>query len=157
MKIYRSNVAALLANSRGQILVCERFKNPNSWQFPQGGVDEGEDLELALQREVEEEVGLAPVEYIVLESRGGFRYEYPARVRHSKSASKRKFVGQEQTYFLCRTKEDYPAIDLMREPREFAQSKWIYPEEFEEAWLPDFKKEVYRAVLKQFFNVELKS
>lgn len=144
-----------MVNSRGQILVCERFKIPNSWQFPQGGVDQGEELEPALKREVEEEIGLPVEAYEIQSSRGGYRYEYPKKILASKVAHKRKFIGQEQTYFLCLTKDDYPAINLMHEPREFAQAKWIYPEEFQEAWLPDFKKGVYRAVLKDFFDVDL--
>ena len=155
MDQYRPNVAALMVNSRGQVLVCERFKISNSWQFPQGGVDTGEALEPALKREVEEEIGLTPDAYVISESRGGYRYEYPEKVRSSKAKHKKKFIGQEQTYFLCRTNEDYPKIDLMREPREFARAKWIYPAEFEVAWLPEFKKEVYRAVLRDFFKVQI--
>jgi hypothetical protein len=43
----------------------------------------------------------------------------------------------------------------MQEPREFSQSRWIYPEEFSLAWLPKFKRETYQAVMKDFFGVEL--
>ena len=155
MKQYRPNVAALLVNSQGQLLVCERFKIPNSWQFPQGGVDPDEDLNSALQREVQEEIGLNPDAYIIEKSRGGYRYHYPAKVIAAKPPHKRKFVGQEQTYFLCRAREDDPEFDLTHEPREFSQVKWIYPEEFQLAWLPDFKKEVYRKVMGDFFKVEI--
>lgn len=157
MSGYRPNVAALMVNSRGQVLVCERFKIPDSWQFPQGGVDSGEALESALKREIKEEIGLSEEAYEVEKSQGGYRYDYPAKVRASKIGQKKKFLGQEQTYFLCRTKEDFPLVDLMREPREFAQVKWIYPEEFQVGWLPDFKKDVYRAVLRDFFGVDLKA
>ncbi|MGJ8695869.1 MAG: RNA pyrophosphohydrolase [Verrucomicrobiaceae bacterium] len=152
---YRPNVAALMVNSRGEILVCERFKIPGSWQFPQGGVDEGEDLKVALVREIEEEIGLGVEAYTVGPSRGGYRYDYPESVRRAKPPHKMNFVGQEQTYFLCRVKEDRPEIDLMREPREFSQGKWIHPEEFEVKWLPAFKRPVYRAVMKDFFEVEI--
>lgn len=155
MKGYRPNVAALMMNSRGQILVCERFKIQNSWQFPQGGVDEGEELEPAIQREIDEEIGLSSDSYEIQKSKGGYRYDYPAKVRHPKSSSKSQFIGQEQTYFLCRVEEDQPQLDLMREPREFIRAKWIYPEEFQASWLPKFKLEVYRAVMKDFFGVEI--
>ncbi len=144
-----------MVNPRGQILVCERFKIPGSWQFPQGGVDDGEDVGVALLREIEEEIGLTPADYEVGKSQGGYRYDYPESIRRSKPGRKSQFVGQEQTYFLCRVREEFPKLNLMREPREFAQSKWIHPEEFELKWLPAFKAKVYRAVLKDFFGVEL--
>jgi len=144
-----------MVNSRGQILVCERFKIPGSWQFPQGGVDAGEEIELALKREIEEEIGLTPADYEVGKSQSGYRYEYPESVRRSKPGHKSKFIGQEQTYYLCRVREDSPKLNLTREPREFSQARWIHPEEFEIGWLPGFKAKVYRAVLKDFFEVEV--
>ncbi|MEJ6568062.1 MAG: RNA pyrophosphohydrolase [Akkermansiaceae bacterium] len=155
MALYRSNVAALVVNPSGQILVCERFKIPGSWQFPQGGVDEGEEIERALVREIEEEIGLGPEAYEVSQSKGGYRYVYPDNIRKGKPSHKNKFVGQEQTYFLCRVQKDHPELNLMREPREFSRSRWIHPEEFKLAWLPAFKREVYEAVMKDFFGVDL--
>ena len=50
--IYRENVAAILRNRRGEILVCERLDHAGAWQFPQGGIDAGETPEQALVREV---------------------------------------------------------------------------------------------------------
>ena len=55
---YRPNVAALMVNEKGRLLVCERLLNPGAWQFPQGGVDDGEDHDVAVLREVEEEIGM---------------------------------------------------------------------------------------------------
>ena len=44
------NVAAILRNARGRILVCERLGVAGAWQFPQGGIDDGETPEQALAR-----------------------------------------------------------------------------------------------------------
>lgn len=148
----RPNVALLLLNSEGRLLICERFKIRNAWQFPQGGVDEGESLDEALVREVEEEVGLPPGCYDIEEVKGGYQYFYPGKGVKKKSG---RFAGQEQTYYQCRLHEGAPEIDLSREPREFRDYRWIVPEEFELDWLPDFKREVYREVMKDFFEVEL--
>ena len=153
MQQYRPNVAALMVNEQGQVLICERFRVPGAWQFPQGGADEGEELDKALLREVEEEVGFLPEHYVVEKSQGGYRYDYPSWVR--KPAHKNHFAGQEQTYYLCRMKPGAPPVNLMQEPREFSQFRWIYPEEFSLSWLPEFKRETYRAVMKDFFGVEL--
>jgi putative (di)nucleoside polyphosphate hydrolase len=51
---YRPNVAFLLLDDHDQLLICERLKIEGAWQFPQGGMDEGESPLEALHREVEE-------------------------------------------------------------------------------------------------------
>jgi len=141
----------------GRILICERLERPDAWQFPQGGIDEGESAKEALLREVWEEIGLSPEDYVIEDSRGGYRYDYPPDVMAGKSARKARFVGQEQTYFLCRVVTQAPPVDLMQEPREFSQARWIFPSEFQLSWLPDFKKATYQEVLKDFFGVDLKA
>ena len=153
MANYRANVAALIVDQRGCLLICERFKVPGAWQFPQGGIDEGESAEETLRREVEEEVGLPPDCYEIRARRDGYRYIYPQRVKKRKRGA--CYDGQEQTYFLCQLKEDAPEVNLEREPREFSQFRWVYPDKFSLAWLPDFKKEVYQKVLADFFDVKL--
>lgn len=152
---YRQNVAALMINGEGRILICERLETPGAWQFPQGGVDDGESFQEALLREISEEIGLSPEDYVIEDSRGGYRYDYPPEVVAGKPAYRAHFVGQEQTYFLCRVGVDSSPVNLMQEPREFAQSRWILPSEFQLSWLPDFKKATYQAVLEDFFGVEV--
>jgi putative (di)nucleoside polyphosphate hydrolase len=56
--VYRPNVAAILQRENGDIFVAERISVPGAWQFPQGGIDEGEDAETALFRELAEEIGI---------------------------------------------------------------------------------------------------
>ena len=57
--VYRPNVAAILLDAQDQIFVAERINIKGAWQFPQGGIDEGEDAETALFRELAEEIGMA--------------------------------------------------------------------------------------------------
>jgi putative (di)nucleoside polyphosphate hydrolase len=151
---FRPNVAALMVKPEGQLLICERSTIRGAWQFPQGGVDPGETLEDALAREVREEIGLGPQHYEVLGQRTGYRYLYPADVRNKK-VRKHGSHGQEQTYFLCRLLPGAPPVNVDQKPREFRAYRWIEPEEFDLEWLPPFKRDVYRQVMRDFFGVEL--
>ena len=58
--LYRPNAGIIIFNREGKLLWCKR-KTGDGWQFPQGGIDEGESPEEAILRETYEEVG--PVSY----------------------------------------------------------------------------------------------
>ena len=146
---YRLNVALILWNDQGEILLGERRDVAGSWQFPQGGAKAGETLEGALRREAEEEIGLREETFEILQSHGPYRYLFPRRMK------KRGFVGQEQTYFLARLR---PGCHLPEGPiksPEFRQVRWIAPRQFELQWVADFKREVYRSVFQEILGVEL--
>lgn len=151
MDRFRPNVAAILRRGDGDVLVGERVGLVNAWQFPQGGVDEGESLLLALERELREEIGVPPQKYEVRASRGGYRYSFPHGVKMG------RWTGQEQTYFLC----DYKGTGAEEEFRldcehpEFSQLQWVKPEAFQLVWLPDFKREVYRQVFRDMLGISL--
>ena len=83
-KKFRSNVAAVIIHpTENKVLMFRRLaeKDKNSgfltgggqlkwnWQFPQGGVNEGESEEEALFRELKEEIGTRDVEIIRSEER----------------------------------------------------------------------------------------
>lgn len=150
----RPNVAALMVNPDGGLLICERFSTPGAWQFPQGGVDPGESLEQALHREVREEVGLGHLDYQVIERRDGYRYLYPEHVRQRK-LRKHGSHGQDQSYFLCHLLPEAPPVNVHQKPQEFRAYRWIEPDEFDIDWLPPFKREVYRRVMMDFFSVRI--
>ena len=151
MATYRPNVAAILRKpASGKILVCQRRDFPECWQFPQGGVDKGEDLLAALYREVEEEVGIARDKYTLQACRTGYRYQFP-----NGHLKKGQFCGQEQTYFLCDYHGKKKHIVLGGNPPEFQGSKWIDPVEFRLDGIPAFKQEVFRRVFRDFFQIKL--
>lgn len=146
---YRPCVAALLQNDAGMILVCERRDFVESWQFPQGGIDSGESPREALVRELMEEISLPQEGFEIRAEKGGYKYHFPERHR-----KRGKFIGQEQVYFLCRFIGPESLLNLETEHPEFRRWKWILPHEFDLRWLPEFKREVYQSVLKDFFEVE---
>lgn len=145
---YRLNVAAILRNGDGKILICERIHVRNAWQFPQGGVDPGETLDQALVRELWEEIGLNAEDFRVVEQKGGYRYRFP-------SGRKKGFEGKEQTYFLCDFLGNDSKINLEVHHPEFRNWKWIAPNEFRREWLPPMKLDVYARVFRDFFGVAI--
>ena len=57
---HRPNVGVVLFRSDGKVWLGRRAgaKGPLNWQFPQGGVDAGEELQDAALRELHEETGV---------------------------------------------------------------------------------------------------
>lgn len=141
------NVAGILQDQEGQILICERLDVKGAWQFPQGGVDKGETLEQALKREMREEISLKASSYTIAASKGPYRYLYP------EGRLKKGFQGKEQHYFLLEFVGERSLIDIETDHPEFRDSRWIYPSDFEIAWLPEMKREVYRQVFRDFFGI----
>jgi putative (di)nucleoside polyphosphate hydrolase len=148
--LYRPNVAAILRRADGRVLIAERVNVLNSWQFPQGGVDDGECMEDALYREVQEEVGVRPEFIKVVSSKGGYSYAFTrGKLKHG------IYGGQVQTYFLCDFFGSDKDIRLDAHHREFSRYKWILPEEFKISWVPKFKRPVYVGVFRDFFSIDL--
>ena len=102
-KFYRPNVAAIIVSSAypqvKEIFIAERNDLAGVWQFPQGGIDEGETSEEALFRELKEEIGTNKVE-IVSEYPEWISYDFPTHV----AAKMAPFAGQKQRYYLVRLK-----------------------------------------------------
>lgn len=146
---YKPNVAGILRNARGSILVGERLGVRDGWQFPQGGIDDGETAEQALVRELWEEIGVPAAHLRIVEGKGPYRYLY------GNGRIKRGFHGKEQTYFLCDYTGAEDAIQVETEHPEFQDYRWISPVEFRVDWLPSMKRAVYRAVFTDFFGVKI--
>jgi putative (di)nucleoside polyphosphate hydrolase len=146
---YRPNVAFILRRSDGRVLVGERADRPGAWQFPQGGVNPGETPEQALEREVLEEISLPPSDYRVVERRGPYRYEFP------EGRTKEGYNGQEQIYFLADFLGEDGAILVEPSTVEFQAVRWVEPAHFPLEATAPMKRGVYRAVLRDFFSIEI--
>ncbi len=145
---FRPNVGIILANRQGQVLWARRVGGQDAWQFPQGGIQKGEDPEQALYRELYEEVGLRRQDVKILaRTRGWLRYRLPRRLlRHG---SNPLCIGQKQKWFLLQLVSEDSAISLDNGgPAEFDQWRWV------SYWFPldqvvSFKRDVYRRALKE--------
>lgn len=148
---YRPCVGIMLVNSAGKVFVGRRIDNREGdwWQMPQGGVDEGEELEGAVLRELGEETGLAPDKVVLLKRMSDdIAYDLPDELQGKLWGG--RYRGQRQTWFLARfTGEDDDIRLDAHQPAEFDAWQWIDPEQLPEMIVP-FKKRVYRAVLEEF-------
>jgi len=146
---YRQNVAIIICNKNGQVLWAKRF-GQHSWQFPQGGIKEGETPEQAMYRELHEEVGLKSEHVKILAcSRSWLRYKLPKRLVRWDSPEP-VCIGQKQRWFLLQLTSDdkHITFDACGHP-EFDDWRWVT------YWYPvrqvvSFKREVYRKALKEF-------
>ncbi|CAM2827123.1 RNA pyrophosphohydrolase [Helicobacter sp. MIT 03-1614] len=148
IKKYRPNVAAVILSSvypkECRFFIAQRLDIKDVWQFPQGGIDEGESPRDALFRELREEIGTDEIE-IISECPEWIQYDFP------KSMSKKKykgFAGQIQKYFLVRLKND-AAINIKTKEPEFNKYEFVSRKKLLECVTP-FKKGVYKQVLEYF-------
>lgn len=148
---YRPNVGIVICNDKGQVLWAKRY-GQNSWQFPQGGINDNETPEQAMYRELFEEVGLTRKDVRVLyASKHWLRYKLPKRLL--RYDSKPMCIGQKQRWFLLQLVGDSQHINMQcSKTPEFDGWRWV------SFWYPvrqvvSFKKEVYRKVMKEFASV----
>ncbi len=147
---YRLNVGVVLFHADGRVWFGRRAHTPGpwNWQFPQGGVDEGEDLETAARRELEEETGVTSVERLG-ETEGWILYDFPPEAMNNSKAW-RGFRGQRQKWFAFRLTGPESEIDLERHDEvEFEDWRWGDLSEACDLIVP-FKRAAYEQVVAAF-------
>ena len=143
----RAGVGIILCNSLKQLLFARRIGKQNAWQFPQGGIQEGESAEQAMWRELHEELGLTEdCTQLIHSPDSWFTYYLPKHLRRTKSRP--LCIGQKQKWFLLKLIASDNAISLnAHHPAEFNQWKWV------DYWVPAkqvvlFKRDLYQKVLQ---------
>jgi len=146
-KRYRPNVAAVIVSSKYpfecELFVALRNDIEDAWQFPQGGIDDGETPKDALLRELKEEIGTNEVD-ILAEHPEWLSYDFPGTV----AKKMYPFDGQTQKYFLVRLKDD-ETINLDTKEPEFIEYKFVKTNEAFK-YITYFKRPIYKKVLDYF-------
>jgi putative (di)nucleoside polyphosphate hydrolase len=163
VKKFRPNVAAVIFDpAKNKVLMFRRVSIKNeeerplsdggqlrwNWQFPQGGVDPGENEEETLFRELEEEIGTREVS-IIRSSKTRIRYHYPRKmlyILHQQPMWK-PFRGQQQRWYLVKLNCHTEKISFTHEPVEFDAYQWISPRRGLKLVVP-WKRKAYRKGLR---------
>ena len=145
--LYRPNVAMIVVSNnypeKKEIFLAQRNDLTDVWQFPQGGIDEGEEVQEALFRELKEEIGTNNIK-IIAEYPEWLSYDFPSKI-----AKKMKpWVGQRQKYFLVKLKKN-AKININTKHPEFDDYKFVEINDILE-FSASFKQDIYKKVIDYF-------
>ena len=149
---YRPCVGVALFNDQGKVFVGERIDAPGAWQMPQGGIDEGEDIETAARRELAEEAGITKADILRI-SGSPLRYNIPQETLDRLPWGK-QYQGQEQTWVAMRFTGEERDINLnAHEPAEFSNWQWVVLPATLDLIVP-FKRVLYAQVIEMFSDLK---
>lgn len=146
---YRRNVGLMLIAPDRRIFVGRRVKQPDAWQMPQGGVDDGETPVEAACRELWEEVGTTKA-LLLRESAAWLTYDVPEPLRPAHWRG--RWQGQAQKWFALAFTGQESDIDIAAHDHEFDAWQWMEAREMLERIVP-FKRPIYAAVLEEFHDL----
>lgn len=121
MKIYRQAVMAIIINNEDKILFGYSPRDV-SYKFPQGGLEENEDIITGIKRELLEELDyFLESKYIIEIYSKKIRYSFPPDVHPI-------FMGQELS--IVKIKHD-PRSKIEPQDDEFSKIFWITPKDIQ--------------------------
>jgi putative (di)nucleoside polyphosphate hydrolase len=144
---YRIGVGVMLLNNQGRVFVGRRIDTlSETWQMPQGGVENGEAPRPAAFRELKEETGISKA-VVIAESETWLRYDLPSEI--ATATWDGRYCGQRQKWFLMRFIGRDTEIALESEHPEFDAWKWV-PIDQLPMIVVSFKRQLYFDVLTEF-------
>ena len=144
---YRPCVGMMLLNARGEAFVARRIDMPSeAWQMPQGGIDDGEAPEIAVFREMREEIGTDKAE-ILGQSGGWHNYDLPPELLGKIWGG--RYRGQRQKWFVLRFTGADADINIATPEPEFLAWKWAPVVQLPDLIVP-FKRDLYSKIVAEF-------
>ncbi len=147
-KSYRKCVGIMMLNNNKEILVGRRIDHPSGfWQMPQGGINDDENPEEAVWREMMEEIGTNKAK-LIKKSNQWIKYDIPYDTLKTLPWGQ-KYVGQIQKWFAFKFTGKDNDINVGTENPEFSEWKWAKYDIIINEIVP-FKRNVYSIILEEF-------
>ena len=148
---YRRCVGMMILNNIKEILVGRRLDHPSGfWQMPQGGIDENENPEEAVWREMMEEIGTNKAKLLKISSQW-INYDIPSETLKTLPWG-HKYIGQTQKWFAFQFTGEENDINVGTVNPEFSEWKWTKINLIVDEIVP-FKRDVYSTILKEFKDI----
>lgn len=156
---YRDCAGVVVFNREGKVFVGQRKADKKktseyAWQFPQGGIDEGEEPVDAALRELYEETSISSIS-ILTAAPNWILYDLPMEILGK--ALKGRYRGQRQKWFAVLFEGEESEIDVLApaegtHPAEFSSWKWVGLETVPDLIVP-FKRDAYKAIVAAFSDI----
>lgn len=143
---YRKAVGAILVDKNNSIYLFQRNDFPDTWQSVEGGIDGEETEENAIYREIYEEIGIHKDKLkFIKKCKDYYKYNY------INNEIKYGYIGQKKLFFLFEFLGNISDFSFKNEnnPQEFIDVKLCNTKDVIKL-TPDFKKDLYTNVLKEF-------
>ena len=115
--------------------------------MPQGGIDQNENPQEAVWREMMEEIGTNKADLYKVSDQW-INYDIPQETLDKLPWGK-KWIGQTQKWFIFKFTGQKTDINVHTKNPEFSEWKWIRHTELIENAVP-FKRKVYKTILNEF-------
>lgn len=153
---YRHNAGVVVFNRAGLVFMGQRIDlgdTPTAWQFPQGGIDKGEEPIDAAIRELYEETSIQSISLLTAMP-DWVAYDLPDDMLGT--ALKGKYRGQKQMWYAALFEGEDDEIDIAHpgggHRPEFRDWKWAPLADAPQLVVP-FKREVYQKIVNAFSRV----
>jgi putative (di)nucleoside polyphosphate hydrolase len=146
---YRDKSLGIIVDKDKNFLLVQLHSyGENDWNFPGGGIEDGETPEEALLRELSEELGSKKFK-ILAKSKKQIEYDWPdfIIVKDIKKRNGKTFRGQRQNIFLVEFSGDKGEINP--DPVEIRHIKWVRKNELKDYLNFPSQKELADEVLKE--------
>ncbi len=136
-KIYRQAVMAVIIKEGGRILIGYSPRE-KSFKFPQGGIEEGEDVIGCIKRELREELNYQlKDDFIIQICKEKIAYPFPPDVHPV-------FMGQQLQIVKIRYDRD---ARIIPQDDEFSELHWIFPSELK-LFNFEYRADAYQKAMK---------
>jgi large subunit ribosomal protein L46 len=132
-------VSAIILQRNKELLIVKKPRKHNAWQFPQGGVDEGETFFAAAKRELGEECGLGLViKFLSSKPIGEYSYFFPKDFKRHKKG----IVGANVRFFIANWISGKVQVD----GKEIIDYKWVSRDELKDFFGKEYLEKVMEMI-----------